>query len=166
MKPASEIGRELVLEARRWIGVKERGGDNKGPEVEIFQRVVDGIARGEAWCACWVQMCMAMVSWREGALSLVHRSESVREIWEGTPVICRVGVPQPGDLILWRKGETRQGHIEIVSLVISKIVVEAISGNTGPGAGIVREGDGIYAKKRDLRGAGEMKLLGFIRPFV
>lgn len=49
-KPAAMPNLKLLEEARRWVGVREKGGNNRGPEVEKFQKAVDGRASGEAWC--------------------------------------------------------------------------------------------------------------------
>lgn len=40
----------LIDEAKKWIGTTESGADNCGPEVELFQKAVDGKSQGEAWC--------------------------------------------------------------------------------------------------------------------
>lgn len=40
----------LILEARRWVGTTEVGGNNKGQLVEMWQKSVDKVAQGEPWC--------------------------------------------------------------------------------------------------------------------
>ena len=44
------IHRVLVELAQEFVGVKESGGNNRGPLIEDFQRMVDGKAQGEPWC--------------------------------------------------------------------------------------------------------------------
>jgi len=45
-----EIANRLIAEATKYVGVREVGGPNKGPDVEMFQRYTDGKAVGESWC--------------------------------------------------------------------------------------------------------------------
>jgi len=59
----------LVEEALKWVGTMEKGGDNKGPEVEEFQKAVDGKAQKEPWCMAYVQFCIKKV---EEKLSLIQ----------------------------------------------------------------------------------------------
>ncbi len=40
----------LVEVATKYIGIKESTNHNDGPEVEMFQKAVDGKAQGESWC--------------------------------------------------------------------------------------------------------------------
>ena len=42
--------RLLIHEAKRWVGVTEVGGNNRGQVVEIFQKAVGGVANGQPWC--------------------------------------------------------------------------------------------------------------------
>jgi hypothetical protein len=43
-------------------------------------------------------------------------------------------------------------------------MVTTIEGNTGDGAGVVREGDGVYVRERQMKvTSGSMQVLGFIR---
>ena len=40
----------LIEVATKYIGIKEATNHNDGPEVEMFQKAVDGKAQGESWC--------------------------------------------------------------------------------------------------------------------
>ena len=157
---------ELIAAAAKKIGVHESGGNNKGPEVEQFQKAVDGKAQGEPWCAAFVQFCIMEVEKRFGATVVCHRSEHCLTIWAKTPGVHRYKFPKPGYLVIWNYENSLNGHIGIVSRVIDEFTIETIEGNTGPDDKTVeREGDGVYRKTRSLKQTGKMKLMGFICPF-
>ena len=62
---------------------------------------------------------------------------------------------------------TTSGHVGIVIRLLPDSIngsrVETIEGNTGNGAGVVREGDGVYRRVRSLAGSDTMKVKGFLR---
>lgn len=157
---------ELIREAERCVGVTEHGGNNKGAEVEHFQRAVDGKAQGEPWCAAFVQSCLKEVAAVHGATLVAHVSEHCMTIWRKTPGVHRYRSPKAGYLIIWNYEGSTNGHIGIVRRVIDEFTIETIEGNTGPDdKAIEREGDGVYRKVRSTKSIGKMKLVGFIAPF-
>jgi hypothetical protein len=163
----------LIAEARRWIGMKEVGGDNKGQLIEMWQKTVDAKAVKESWCMCYVQSQIAWVDkvfyevGGEASFSRIFKSEHCFTVWHKTPRECRSNLPVPGSVAIWQYGKTAMGHCGIVSSVIpSSRKFLSIEGNTGPGDGIIREGDGVFEKPRTMDGAGEMKLLGFLIPWA
>jgi hypothetical protein len=160
----------LTEEARRWIGIKERNGDNSGEIVEMFQRAVDQKAQRESWCMCFVMYCLQQadriavnVFGAKGRHNLFI-SEHCLTVWEKSPLSCRVDRPVVGSIAIWQMGNTRSGHAGIV-VAISSGGFQTIEGNTGPGAGIVREGDGVFVKNRTLVSSPNFKLLGFLLPY-
>lgn len=157
---------ELIRAAESKIGVTEHGGNNKGPEVEKFQKAVDGKAQGEPWCAAFVQYCISEVAANLGATVVVHRSEHCMTIWSKTPGVHRYKSPKPGYLVIWNYESSTNGHIGIVRRVIDEFTIETIEGNTSPDdKAIEREGDGVYRKVRTTKTVGKMRLVGFIAPF-
>lgn len=171
MRTVDEKLRALVVEAGRWVGVREVGV-NHGPEVEAFQRAVDGKAQGEPWCAAFVQFCLKAVDARLPELpTWSFASESVLTIWNRTTMLARRQTLDvlPGDLMLWQHfiagKPSAQGHIGVVARLISPGKFETIEGNTSDGSGVTREGDGVYRRVRDVVGSGSMRVKGFIRPW-
>lgn len=161
-----ELRRQLVREARKWVGTKEVGGDNMGPEVEMFQRAVDGKAQGEPWCACFAIFCIKEVEARYDILSPVYRSEATRVIWDATPVSQRLSGPEIGSLAVWEKVGTRFGHIEIVTEPdAGNDKFLSVGGNTSDGSGVNRDGDGVYEKVRSIERMGRLRVMGFLRVF-
>lgn len=157
---------ELIREAEKWIGTSEKGGNNKGPEVERFQKAVDGKAVGEPWCACFVQFCVKEVTSRLQPTVVMASSEHCMTIWTRTSGVHRYKSPRPGYIVIWNYEGTANGHIGIVTRVIDEFTIETIEGNTAPSDNTIeREGDGVYRKIRSTKQIGKMRLVGFIAPF-
>jgi hypothetical protein len=162
----SQLHESLVTEARKWVGVKEATGHNDGVEVEKFQKAVDGKAQGESWCMAFVQFCLQQVEAAEQVRTNVFSSEHCLTVWNKTPVEHRSETPAAGYIVIWQHGDTTQGHTGIVTGVVNANTFSTIEGNTGSGAGVIRDGDGVYNRSRELTGAGTMKVVGFLNPFL
>lgn len=163
----SNLHDALIAEAEKWIGVRESGGANKGPEVEMFQKAVDGKAQGESWCMAFVQFCLMKVEANLGIRTNVYHSEHCLTVWNKTDNELHRMTPQPGYIVIWRNGKTTSGHTGIVSKINEDgKTIETIEGNTGDGQGVVREGDGVYRRKRNRQPLGEMQIVGYIDPFA
>lgn len=159
----------LVMAAHSCLGVIEEGGDNKGAMVELFQSTC-GTPQGQAWCLDFVQSMLAWVEQMTGLKSPLNASEGVVPFWLGSPPVCRVTWPQPGDIVCYEFGTTGLGHCGIVIGNVEQTatlkVWQTIEGNTGPSGIIEREGDGVYLKSRKRGGSDSFRELGFLRPFV
>jgi hypothetical protein len=179
MDPREFLRKALVFEARRWVGIKEFGGANRGQVVEMFQRAVDGKAQGEPWCAGFTHFCLDMVDRQIAAIlpayELKHRiakTEHVLTIWKDSPMICRRQTAAPGYLTLWwhfgPDGKpSGTGHVGIVTEVQAEDRILSVEGNTSDGTGINRDGDGVYERTRHIiTGAGTMRHLGFLDPWA
>jgi hypothetical protein len=165
----SEDLHQLLIEvATKYIGVKEATNHNDGPEVEMFQKAVDGKANGESWCMGFVQYCIKQVEQIKNIRTNLFSSEHCLTVWNKTDHDMRRTEPQPGYIVIWQHGNTTQGHTGIVTsgLQMDGVTFNTIEGNTGDGSGVVRDGDGVYRRTRSINGAGSMKVLGFIDPFA
>lgn len=165
MPPRDEANLMLVAEAMKYIGVTEHGGENKGPQVEEFQKAVDGKAAGEPWCAAFMMFCLQQAEDLTGLSSAVHRSEHCLTVWNMTPKDMRREKPEPGCLVIWQYGETTAGHMGIVKEVLPDGRMITIEGNTSDSSGVEREGDGVFEKNRSVVGSDKMKVAGFLLPF-
>jgi uncharacterized protein (TIGR02594 family) len=159
-----DANKRLIEVAKKYVGVKESGGDNKGPEVEKFQKAVDGKASGEAWCMCFVQYCIKEVEKEKNIKSKVFSSEHVMTVWNNTPKELRLTKPEVGSIMIWSFVGTASGHAGFVTKV-GPTRVDTIEGNTGDGKGIVREGDGVYERNRSHTGDAKMKVMGWLKVF-
>lgn len=169
--------RLLVHEAKRWLGFVEVGGDNKGPAVEMFQKHVDDRAVGEPWCMAFVQFCIGQVDELVDEFlyctlknkTQLYKTEHVMTCWNKSPKEARITVPEYGSLMIWNKKGSSSGHVGIViqeSFIPGDDETKTIEGNTGPGKGVQREGDGVYQKFRGLGGWGTMEVKGWLKPWL
>lgn len=160
----------LITTASGLVGTRE-SGPNKGEMIELFQKAVDGKATGEPYCAGFVHYCLNQVVGATGNKSAIHKSESVVEMWERTPKMCRLDKPDVGSIMCWqfyKNGKpTRAGHCGIVKEIIDESRVLVIEGNTSePDQRVIREGNGVWLKKRQILGSKEMKVLGWLLPWA
>ena len=163
----------LLNEASRWIGITEQGGNNRGQLVQLFQKAVDGSASAEPWCMSFVQYCVKMAEAQLAAAgqpvhSKLFRSEHCQTVFQKSAALkCE---PKPGAIIVWahyKAGKnTGQGHTGIVRAVRMDGMLETVEGNTGDGAGVVRDGDGVFKRLRSPKGDGDMRVLGFLDPWA
>lgn len=153
----------LAHAATQCIGiVEEASRPNRGRFVELFQRTI-GPASGEPWCMSFVQSLVAFVEEICGP-SLLPATEGCLEALRLAPESIRTESPRQGDLIIWRHGKGPQGHVGVI-LKVEPTIFKTVEGNTGTGEGIVREGDGVYARTRSKDPPGTMKIGGFLSPF-
>jgi len=163
----------LVEIAGEYVGVVEQGGDNCGPEVEMFQTAVKGLTGPRAWCLSFVQFCAKRVDEELlGDATVLWPTEHCMTLWARTPVEARIDAPEPGALIVWEHVvdgvPTTKGHVGIITAVIDDDTIETIEGNTTAGATVEREGDGVYRKRRKVRSAPNepLQVRGFLRAWI
>lgn len=152
----------LLLTALICQNIVETQGDNHGTMVEWFQDTI-GQPKGEPWCLSFVQSCIAYVE-TFGFDSGVYPTEHCLTAW-GKSACVKSQTPIAGDIVIYRYGDTQNGHCGIVRAV-SAASIDTIEGNTGPSGGFIdRNGDGVYLKSRLKGGIGKMHQVGFLRPF-
>lgn len=161
----------LILEAERWLGVQEHGGNNRGEIVSMFQRAI-GRAVNEPWCMSFVQYCcMEVDRWANKLLNQnienqLNKSEHCMTVWRETPKGCRLSKPVPGCVPIWNFAGTDDGHTGIAKAFDRQIIID-IEGNTSDDSKtIVREGHGVRKKRRPMRSIGKMNLVGFLDPWA
>lgn len=156
------------LAAESCVGIRENGGSNKGPMVELIQKTI-GRAEGEPWCMSFVQTCLAYAELKTGVKSPVIPSEHCRTTWTATAKSLRVKA-RPGRyaIVVWGYEGKSSGHVGIVLEAAYRNNVgttfTTVEGNTN-GRG-EREGDGVYFKTRDWFRTGSLVRLGFLKPFA
>lgn len=159
----------LIQLALTQVGVYELG-ENSGPIVEMYQSVI-GKPEKEPWCVSFVQWCVREVDRKFSSQTVLFPTESSQILWKKTPQIARITTPEPGCIVIWTKFKNELplsiGHVGIVKEIIDSNYMITIEGNTSPGDGIQREGDGVYLKRRLIRSTnGYMRLTGFIMPWA
>ncbi len=154
---------------RACVGIREKGRNNRGRMVQLIQDTL-GTADREPWCMSLVQTCLAWAELRTGKVSPIAASEHCMTVYNDTPKAQRVQtLPAPYACIIWRHGAGPSGHTGITISTVKDGKFSAVEGNTESGltaAGHVeRDGGGCYETKRNVIGAGNMKVVGFLKPF-
>ena len=162
--------RGLFVEAAKCcVGIEEATGDNDGFEVELIQKTVDGKAEGEPWCMAFMQTMLAYVERKLNVMSPLLATEHCLTLWMNTPASQKVKYnPLAGAIIIWNHAGTSNGHTGVV-LDCDEKVFHAVEGNAAgsvtPNGAIKRDGNSVAYTLRSRNGTGNMKLLGFIKPF-
>ena len=161
----------LILEAKRWVGVQEHGGNNRGEIVKMFQRTI-GKAVNEPWCMSYIQYCLENVDEWSEALGLkfgphlLHLHEHCMTVWRETPKECRLEKPIPGCVAIWNYKGNDNGHGSIVESIDRKLLMFYEGNTSDNNKRIIREGDGVRKKRRPfVNSIGNMKLVGFLNPW-
>lgn len=130
----------------KFIGVREKTGNNDGKEVEMFLRSV-GLGKGYAWCAAFVKYCMLEAGIKAAekmngmALSCENKKNMVFQ--KGS----HLKEAKPGDVFtLYYARLGRIGHTGFYDRPVNSSVFETVEGNTNNQNS--REGDGVYRRKR------------------
>jgi uncharacterized protein (DUF2147 family) len=162
----AEWKQQLLEIAASYVGVHEQGGANCGPEVEQFQKAVDGKACGEAWCMGFAQFCIKALEAKTQTDSKIFKSKSCLQVWNQSPKELRLTQPEPGSLVIWQRGNTGRGHVGIIEQVSRDgKTFSTIEGNIRNPQSKNRKRDGVYRRKRSIQNVGKLRLKGFIRIF-
>lgn len=163
--------KHLCFEAMRWVGVTEKGGNNKGEVISMFQKTVDKVASAEPWCLCFAMYCIVMVDracvyfYDDLDYSKIFKTEHCLTAWRKTSDELKTQESEPGTIVLWRKKGSTSGHAGIVIEVHDDGTFTTVEGNTSSTVtGSQREGDGVFMKRRS-KSFGNFEILGFIKPW-
>lgn len=141
-------------------GVHEEGGNNKGKIVELFQATV-GKPCAQAWCMDFVQSAIAYVEAKLGMLCPLPATEGTLFMADWARQNGKLHQYMLSDsLVIWKHLHGEGGHVGYV--LKAGDTLDTIEGNTGPGPGVEREGDGVYEKTRNPHANGDMVVLGFV----
>lgn len=140
-------------------GVREIGGNNRGPDVDAYLANVN-LPPGEPWCCAFVVMGVQEGAGSLGVPCTCPVTGACLHLWSRA-VNARVVIPQPGDVYVLQHSPST-GHVGFVETVddMGRVLTE-ISGNTNATGS--REGDCVF--RHD--GAPEVShggvLLGYLR---
>ena len=126
--------------------VHEKGGNNRGPEVDAIIRKAGGTP-GEPWCGDTVAAAY---------LTAGIKPRYVTRAWAYVPtlgrVLARVRNPQPGHVVLYdfqQDGEEDHTGLFLRWVDRKQGVFQAVEGNTGTGgARTDGQGDGVHTRTR------------------
>lgn len=126
------------------VGVREIGGANTGPHVDMYLESVD-LGPGYAWCAAFVSWCFqnagvkAPISGWVPSYALKQKRIHHRGKFQ-------IRKPQQGDVFLiWYRKLNRPAHMGFIDEWGKKWII-TVEGNTNDNGS--REGDGVYRKRR------------------
>jgi hypothetical protein len=141
------------------LGVHEQGGQNCGPEVDLYLASV-GLDPGYAWCAAFVFFCFKKAAAQIGLVNPCPKTASAVKLWTLTEPICRITAPTPGAIYVLDHGGGK-GHAGIVEQVGGDGTLIEISGNTNSAGS--REGNAVArhtgASPEEIHGG---RLLGYL----
>jgi hypothetical protein len=144
---------ELAIQiALSYDGVREHGGNNCGPEVEMFQKSI-GLEPGDPWCAAFVCFCIQQAAENLGVKPSFQYGGSVYKIWTRNPDL-QLSAPTDNCIFLLDHGlskkGTRIGHTGFCVAINQSHseTLETVEGNTNAAGS--RDGDGCYHKSREL----------------
>lgn len=115
------------------VGTREKGGNNRGPEVEGYLAAV-GLGGGHAWCAAFVVWCYREALLRcSGARQLpLPRTGKVARLWQRSENLFRSAEPSTGAVYIHLEDPTdpdSDGHCGIVTGFTDR-TISAVEGNT------------------------------------
>jgi hypothetical protein len=157
------VGEMALSWAQRELsrGVREIGGNNRGPDVDAYLANV-GLPAGEPWCCAFAVMGIMEGAGFLGVPCTCPITGSCLHLWERA-VNCHVNSPQAGDVYVLQHSPTT-GHVGFVETVNPKtlLVATEISGNTSALNG-GREGNCVarHTGSPELTHGG--RLLGYLR---
>jgi len=120
---------KVISIAKSQVGVRETGGENRGPEVEQYLAYT-GNAPGQPWCAAFVQWIFAQAG---RPLTETGLSASVEGIHGAAQTQGWIASsPQPGDIVLWDRPGHESDHTGIV-VGVNGDQIYTVEGNSGDG---------------------------------
>ncbi len=153
-KISSKLAKETLNVAISQLGVREKGGANCGPEVEMFLKSV-GLGKGFPWCMAFVYWCFDEAAKNLNMPNPVVKTGGVLHGW--TKAGCKkilakdskvdYSLVKPGHIFIMDFGGGR-GHTGIVKSMEGGYIT-TIEGNTNVGRS--REGIGVFELRRKIK---------------
>jgi hypothetical protein len=148
-----DMARQIALAE---VGVREVGGLNRGPQVELYLAAV-GRPAGDPWCCAFVVWCYREATLRASTLTLpLHRTGKCARLWARADVLWRSDQPSVGAVYihLVDPGDPESaGHCGIVTGFTDRTVM-AVEGNTNASGSRLGDRVRINTRRRDYVNAG------------
>lgn len=137
---ANTITEAALTIAVTQIGVREKGGNNRGVEVEMYLASVGGLP-GESWCAGFVYWCFRRASNVLTVANPCPRTRGAQKIWKLSDARFHRTAPSRGSLFVMDHGEGL-GHVGFVEMVYPDGSISTVEGNTNRDG--ARNGDSVW----------------------
>ncbi|GAB3909232.1 hypothetical protein GCM10028803_46460 [Larkinella knui] len=159
IQPDSNLLQEAIKFATSQVGIMENPlFSNQGPEVNQYLASV-ALGPGYAWCAAFLHWCFDQAANHLNVTNPVVPTASVLDHWTkagkaGTKRIFAVKavndptLVKPGQIFTITFGGGF-GHTGLVTSVDNGII-HTIEGNSKPDGGLIREGYGVFRRKRKV----------------
>lgn len=162
----------LITIANSYVGTVS-SSLTPNPQVAQFREVLGNPDNGQSWCMDFVLFCINQVETEFSQPAYLFKSQSVLEVWNKSPKMIRLEAPTPGSIMIWQMWKDNKptvfGHTGIVCAVSEVGFVDTIEGNTSAPSDadqIDRQGNGVWVKKRTLKGSSSMRVCGWLLPWV
>jgi len=152
------LSQQALTVAVSTIGVHEQGGNNQGPEVDLYLASV-GLNPDFPWCAAWVYYVFRQAAQQLGLPNPCPRTGSAIKMWKLSDMAWRDSNPAPGAIYVLDHGGGI-GHVGIVETSDDTGVLTEISGNTNAAGS--REGNCVWRHSGPPEVSHGGTLLGFI----
>ena len=147
----ANLDEQSVIVACGFEGVHEQGGDNRGPEVDMFIRAV-GLEPPQPWCCGFICYCIQQAVQQ---LGLPHPQfqygASVYKLWNRNQGLV-IPAPVPNCVALRNEGVNSLGHAVGHALFVIGVnedgSLHCISGNTNAAGS--RNGDSVVIQDRPM----------------
>lgn len=158
---AEQARNALALIAEAEVGVREKGGNNRGPRIVQYQAATWLAPGAWPWCAAFIDWCirewLKAPSVRETLLMTTDKAEKWRPQTAGAWDLVR-WAKDTGLVIMGENNHCRRGDLVVFDFSHCGLVVEdsrrgdiaTVEGNTnGRGDRDSESGDGVWLKHRD-----------------
>lgn len=139
--------------ARAEVGVREKGGPNRGKRIEMYQAAAGG-RPGDAYCVAGIYWCFQQSAMALRTINPMPRTTGALRLYELAPAYAKLPpwrnsgqkTPQPGAIVVHRsKSKPGRGHVGLV-VHTRGAEIGCIEFNTNPAGS--RDGDGVYIRER------------------
>ena len=128
--------------ARGYVGVREVGGNNCGPQVEAWLRRV-GLGPGLPWCMAFAWCCVDDAFKRLELPNPIRPTGGVVKMWLRLPGSCKLTAPIPGCWAFHQSDENpAQGHVGFIDELAPNGGAFTLEGNTNVEGS--RTGGGVW----------------------
>lgn len=158
----SDPGVILFHTAYKYLGVQENTVEGRKQVLKFLNTV--GIKYMTSWCAAFVSSCLDEARLKSPTVrsALAQKFITKQSIKASDVLLGKRKIPQ-GSLVIWKRGTTINGHIEIVKDWKTKSG-NSVGGNTTPPKtlnGKEYDGDGVYLKPRVIQPASYFRIVSF-----
>lgn len=139
-----------------YVGITETA-PNSGPAIDDFLRHV-GHRPGAPWCAAFVSHTLSAAGAQAPATRTALASRFIdRTSIDAKHVLRGTYDPSPGDIVVWRRGDTVFGHVGLL-VSSSRSALRTVEGNTGPEGG---GPDGVWERWRTISPGNHFRITHF-----